>query len=314
MINKIRDELIDLPMTRTTLLQFVDDTAIVTPAHAKNIKLIMATLETFAQVSGLKINLSKSGFLPIEIPLDLVHTVASLLKFNPLTFPIQYLGLPLTINKPPKSAYLPLLANVQRRCEGFKGKNLSMAGRLILANSILNAVPLHYMQAFILPKCIIKQITNTTRRFLWRGNKETYSSGHCLVAWTKITLSKNNGGLGIMDLQLQNKALLLKWIWLPDCGHQCLWTKTLHNLQIPCTTSAVENDNRLSFFMRDLTTLNTYYNASVHHQQDGTPNWRWNATFTLQSVYLMYNNPGIIQTELSCLWDLKAPNKIKIFL
>jgi hypothetical protein len=81
-----------------------------------------------------------------------------------------------------------------------------------------------------------------------------------------------------------------------------------------CTTSAVENDNRLSFFMRDLTTLNTYYNASVYHQQDGTPNWRWSATLAVQSVYKMYNNPRIIQTELSCLWDLKAPNKIKVFL
>jgi Reverse transcriptase (RNA-dependent DNA polymerase) len=48
MINKIRDKLIDLPMARTILLQFADDTAIVTPTHVKNIKLIMATLKTFA--------------------------------------------------------------------------------------------------------------------------------------------------------------------------------------------------------------------------------------------------------------------------
>jgi Reverse transcriptase (RNA-dependent DNA polymerase) len=48
MINKIRDKLIDLPMARTILLQFADDTTIVTPTHAKNIKLIMATLKTFA--------------------------------------------------------------------------------------------------------------------------------------------------------------------------------------------------------------------------------------------------------------------------
>jgi hypothetical protein len=58
MINKlgghdkqIRDDLIDLPMMRTFLLQFADDTTNITPAHAKNIKLIMATLETFAQAS-----------------------------------------------------------------------------------------------------------------------------------------------------------------------------------------------------------------------------------------------------------------------
>jgi hypothetical protein len=109
----------------------------------------MTTLEIFIKISGLKINLSKSDFLFIEI-------LASLLKFNPLTLSIQYLNLPLTIKKPIKSAYLPLLANIPWRCDGFKGKNLSMAGRMILSNSVLNVVSLHYMQTFILPKWIIK--------------------------------------------------------------------------------------------------------------------------------------------------------------
>jgi hypothetical protein len=36
--------------------------------------------------------------------------------------------------------------------------------------------------------------------------------GHCLVTWQKLTTPKINGGLGIIDIELQNKALLLKWI------------------------------------------------------------------------------------------------------
>jgi Reverse transcriptase (RNA-dependent DNA polymerase) len=245
-IHKLQNDLLELPIAKTTLLQFADDTTIVTPAHPTNIKLIMATLDVFAKISGLQVNLSKSGFLPIAIPPDLIPTVTSLINCEPLTLPIQYLGLPLTINTPPKSAYLPLITSVQRRCEGLKGKNLSMAGRAVLTNSVLNVVPLHYMQALLLPKWVTKQFTKITKRFLWRGTKDTYSEGHCLVAWQKITIPKINGGLSIIDIELQNKALLLNWIWLADKNEQCLWTDILNSMDIHLNNSYAGNNNRLS--------------------------------------------------------------------
>jgi Reverse transcriptase (RNA-dependent DNA polymerase) len=116
MIHKLQNDLLELPTAKTTLLQFANGMAIVTPAHPTNIKLIMATLDVFAKVSGLQVNLIKSGFLPITIPQDLIPTVPSLINCEPIMLPIQDLGLPLTINKPPKSAYLPLITNVQLRC------------------------------------------------------------------------------------------------------------------------------------------------------------------------------------------------------
>jgi hypothetical protein len=118
MIRKIDANLINLPMATTTLLQFADDTAIIMAAHAMNTKVIIATLEVFAQVSGLQINLSKSAFLPIAISQHQVPTIASLLNCQPLSSPI----LPLTIKKPNKPAYLSLISSVQRRLEGFKGR------------------------------------------------------------------------------------------------------------------------------------------------------------------------------------------------
>jgi hypothetical protein len=110
-------------MARTTLFQFADDTAIIMPAHATNIKLIMASLDSFARASRLQINLNKSGFLPVAIPQHLTPTLASLIRWDQLSTLIQYLGLPLTL-KTPKSAYLPLINNVHNRFEGFGGKYL----------------------------------------------------------------------------------------------------------------------------------------------------------------------------------------------
>jgi hypothetical protein len=119
MVQNLNDDLINLPMAKTTLFQFADATTIIMPAHATNVKMIMATLDSFARSSGLQINLNKSGFLPIAIPQHLIPTPASLIMCGQLSTPIQYLRLPLTVKKPPKSAYLPLTNNVQKRYEGF---------------------------------------------------------------------------------------------------------------------------------------------------------------------------------------------------
>jgi Reverse transcriptase (RNA-dependent DNA polymerase) len=130
MIQKLNNDLINLPMAKTTLFQFADDTTIIMPAHATNVKMIMGTFDTFARASGLQINLNKSGFLPIAIPQNLIPTLASLIKCGQLSTPIQYLGLPLTVKKPPKSTYLPLINNVQKRYKMFDGEIPNASGPL----------------------------------------------------------------------------------------------------------------------------------------------------------------------------------------
>jgi ribosomal protein L34 len=300
MIQNLNDDLINLPMAKTTLFQFADDTTIIMPAHATNVKIIMATLDSFARASGLQINLNKSGFLPIVIPQHLIPTLASLIRCGQLSTLIQYLGLPLTVKKPPKPAYLPLINNVQKRYKGFRAKYLTRAGRTVLANSVLNAIPLHYMQAFLLPKWVINRINRITRHFIWRGNENTYSRGHCLVAWPKLTLLKTHGGLGIMDLSLQNKTLLVKWIWLAETDEACLWALTLRSLHLSIGKANEGNDDHLSYFLKDLTTLLPYYKPSIQFNQDErTISWRWGETFTARSMYKTYNNLGIEQNHLA---------------
>jgi len=43
----------------------------------------------------------------------------------------------------------------------------------------------------------------------WRGNSAQQKGGN-LVAWTVVMQPKEKGGLGVLNLQLQNDALLLK--------------------------------------------------------------------------------------------------------
>jgi hypothetical protein len=142
----------------------------------------MTILLLFGRSSDLKINLSKSGFLPIWISDVLFPVTKSLLRCQQLTTLIQCLGLPLIIRKSSHIAFLPLIGNVQERCQGFANNYLSIVGRVVLTNSILNALSLHYMHVFLLPKWVTKTIRSITRRYLYRGTEPSFSGGHCLVA------------------------------------------------------------------------------------------------------------------------------------
>lgn len=48
--------------------------------------------------------------------------------------------------------------------------------------------------------------------FFFRGNT-TVMGGHCLVQWKIVCRSKNEGGLGIKDLETMIIALMAKWWW-----------------------------------------------------------------------------------------------------
>jgi hypothetical protein len=122
-------------------------TTIITSAHTMNLKIIKQTLEIFGDISGLRVNAIKSGFIPIAIPPHLAQTIANIMQFPHINFPTTYLGLPLTI---PREAYLPLISRVQHRFEGWADKHLSPTGK-VLTKLVLTSLPVHYMQAFLLP-------------------------------------------------------------------------------------------------------------------------------------------------------------------
>jgi hypothetical protein len=62
-----------------------------------------------------------------------------------------------------------------------------------------------------IPKTIIKQIDIFRKHCLWRGN-DISSKKPPLVAWASVTQRKVNGGLGVLRLETQNDALLIKFL------------------------------------------------------------------------------------------------------
>ena len=137
-------------------------------------------LQVYAELTGLKINRSKSAFVPVSVPPHLTQVIQNILQSPEEKLPIKYLGLPLSIKKPNKLAFQPMLQSVQKIMEGWKSNFLSYGGRITLVKAVLSAIPIHFMQALRLPKGIIKHIDKMRRSFLWRGNNACKGI-HCLV-------------------------------------------------------------------------------------------------------------------------------------
>jgi hypothetical protein len=65
------------------------------------------------------------------------------------------------------------------------------------------------MSSLKLQKSILEICNRAQRHCLWAKEEEA-RSGNALAAWTMVCRPKQHGGLGVINLELQNKALLMK--------------------------------------------------------------------------------------------------------
>lgn len=104
--------------------------------------------------------------------------------------------------------FWPLVNRCEERLPSISSF-LSQAGRLQLTNAVFSALPTFAMCTHLLPKTVIKQIDKFRKHCLWRGfdaNNRTPPE----AAWTLVCDLKENGGLGVLNLHIQNESILLK--------------------------------------------------------------------------------------------------------
>ena len=124
------------------------------------------------------------------------------------SFLFTYLGLPLGVSKPKVIDCLPLVKKCELRLSATSAF-FSQAGRLEVTNSIFTALPMYFMNTFKLHKTVVKQIDKYRKHCLWRGS-DINAKTPPKAAWDLVRLPIKEGGLGVLNLETQNDALLLK--------------------------------------------------------------------------------------------------------
>jgi hypothetical protein len=204
------------------VLQYADDTLLLVRGNLTDVQALKALLDQFACATGLQINYSKSTAVPIFMDEEEVMDCISVLGCRREGFPQTYLGLPLSNTKLRLSAFAPHIAKADKFLSGWQTGLLNQMGRATLVNSVLDSQLVYAMCALPMPPGIIEQINRRRRAFLWAG-KPTASGASSLVAWEHVCDTKETGGLGLRDLQLQNVCLLLKLIHKLHAAQPSSW-------------------------------------------------------------------------------------------
>ncbi len=192
-----------------SILQYADDTIIFLDHDlqlAKNLKLI---LYVFEKLSSLKINFHKSELFCFGQAKECYDQHSDIFGCKLGSYPFKYLGIPMHFRKLSNKHWKVTEERIEKKLSSWKGKHLSVGGRLVLINSILLSLAMFMTSFFEVPKGVLRKIDYYRLRFFWQ--LDDHKKKYRLTRWDIVCQPKDQGGLGIQEIQ--NKCILSKWLF-----------------------------------------------------------------------------------------------------
>ncbi|KAG7552028.1 Reverse transcriptase domain [Arabidopsis thaliana x Arabidopsis arenosa] len=207
---------------------FADDLILFAEASVKQIRVIRRVLERFCLASGQKVSLEKSKiFFSDNVSRDLCKLISDESRIKATQDLGRYLGMPILQKRINKETFGIILERMSSKLAGWKGRMLSLAGRITLIKSVLSSIPVHSMSTIKLPASTLSKLDKISRDFLWGSSAEKRKIH--LVSWKTVCRPKRDGGLGIRTACDMNKALLAKLGWRLLHDQSGLWAGVLRS-------------------------------------------------------------------------------------
>ncbi|KAH9671615.1 putative ribonuclease H protein [Citrus sinensis] len=156
----------------------------------------------------------------------------------------KYLGLPILHSRVTKATYQGILDKVQQRLSGWNAKHLSLAGRITLVQSVIQALPVYAMQSTKITVSVLTKIEQSCKHFIWSGNADQRKLN--LIRWDTLYQPKSCGSLGLKDLSHMNMALLMKIGWGLVNSPNTFWVQVLtskYKVDTMCLSGSLQTRN-----------------------------------------------------------------------
>ncbi|XP_042477679.1 uncharacterized protein LOC122059038 [Macadamia integrifolia] len=190
---------------------FADNIFIFSNASSRYVCNLRDFLLKYHEFSRQSINFEKSKLFLGKIASSCKQSIDATLGIPICNFTTRYLGVEIFKGRVKKEALLPVMDRMKGRLAGWKGKLLSMAGKVELVRFMISSIPNHSFAVYWWPSSLLTTMERWMRKFIWLGVLNT--SKAITVKWDALCKPKKEGGLGIRRLRDTNKALLGKLVW-----------------------------------------------------------------------------------------------------
>ena len=168
-------------------------------------------LKIYGDFSGQYVNNSKSSLFTMDTFARFVTKVQCLLSCSHGTLPFNYLRVPIFVGAPKFRFLQPLVDKVKLKLSSWKGKSLSMMGRIQLVNMVITGFLSYSFNIYKWLVSILKQVEQWNINFIWTC--DIMKKDITTFNWAKIFSPLENDALKIINLLHENNAYLLKLSW-----------------------------------------------------------------------------------------------------
>lgn len=197
-------------------LAYADDLMVFCKATESSFTTLRDIFYIFRGNTGLRVSTGKSEVF-FSSPTNDKQRLLDILGFNQGTFPVRYLGLPLspTVLKPRDCSRL--IEVVETMIAAWKIKLLSIPGRIQLFQwGIMGNFNFWNLSAR-LPATILNQLDHIAYNYMWNGQT--------IISKEQMTLPKDEGGLGVRDFRESQLAAIIKRTWRIWTSNDSIWAR-----------------------------------------------------------------------------------------
>ena len=120
--------------------------------------------------------------------------------------PITVLGVTIARENATNINYAPILAKVKGVFSAWQNRALSLIGKVNIVNTLVASLYIYKMTVLpCMEEGLVKAVENEIEKFLWNGHRPK-------IPLKTLQLSKECGGLKLVNLRLRDKAMKIKWV------------------------------------------------------------------------------------------------------